>query len=250
MVFCDAHFHAADCKFLPDNEKDNHYAGVSCAHSLSEWNIQTKLINGRKNFFSAFGIHPQLPRIENYQLLEQLLQENKIVAIGETGFDFYTDSFKSNRKMQEEAWNVCLELAEKYNVPLVVHNRKALDLMFVYAKQLSKVTAVIFHSFAFTSREAGALLRHGINGFFSFGKPLLNNNKKSIDCVQKLPLNRILLETDAPFQTLKGESATNPSEIERVYNRASDIRNCSIEEICQTIAETFCSAFCVKISSK
>ncbi|MBR1913117.1 MAG: TatD family hydrolase [Treponema sp.] len=248
MLFCDAHFHAADCKLLPDNEKDKVYAAVSCAHSPEEWTVQTELTGGRKDFFSAFGIHPQQPSMENYRLLEQLLQAKRIVAIGETGFDFYTEAFKSNRSAQEESWNACLELAKVYGVPLVVHNRKALDCMFGYAKQLSKIPAVIFHSFAFTSREALSLLRHGMNAYFSFGKPLLNNNKKSIDCIRNLPMDRILLETDAPFQTLKGESATHPSEIERVYIAAMSFRNSNADEFCQTVAKTFCSAFNVVLS--
>ena len=251
MIFCDSHFHAADCKLLPDNEINKCYAGVSCAHSTDEWDVQTKLTNGRQNFFNAFGLHPQLPRIDNYRLLEQLLQEKKIIAIGETGFDFYTEAFKSNRKTQEDAWNLCLELAKKYNVPMVIHNRKALDVMFTYSKQLSRISSVIFHSFAFSSREANSLLHHGLNAYFSFGKPILNNNKKSIDCVQNLPLNRILFETDAPFQTLKGESATHPCEIELVYKKAMELRSVDYvnsEEFCWTVADTFCTAFNVNLS--
>ncbi|MCR5764118.1 MAG: TatD family hydrolase [Treponema sp.] len=247
MLFCDSHFHASDCKLLPDNEKDKVFAGVSCAHSLQEWNEQSCLTNGRKGFFNAFGIHPQLPDVQNCRLLESLLQEKKIVAIGETGFDFFTEKFKSNKKSQEESWNICLELAGKYNVPLIIHNRKALDIMFIYAKQMSLLPAVIFHSFAFSSREAESLLRHGINAYFSFGKPLLNNNKKSIDCIRNLSIDRILLETDAPFQTLKGETSTHPSEIERVYKKAIEIRNIDSYEFCQKLEKNFCTAFNVSL---
>ena len=86
MIFCDSHFHAADCKLLPDNEINKCYAGVSCAHSTDEWDVQTKLTNGRQNFFNAFGLHPQLPRIDNYRLLEQLLQKKKDYCNRRNGF--------------------------------------------------------------------------------------------------------------------------------------------------------------------
>ena len=76
---------------------------------------------------------------------------------------------------------------------------------------------VLFHSFMGPPVEALSLLNRGINGYFSFGKQLLNCNKKAIACVRELPSNRILAETDAPFQTLKGEKYTAPSEIVRVY---------------------------------
>lgn len=249
MLFCDAHFHAADCKFLPENTENKTFSGICSAHSQEEFDIQLKLTNSRKGFYNSFGIHPQNPDEENYCLLEKLLMDNKILAIGETGFDFYTAEFKANRSNQEKAWNVCLELAIKYNVPIIIHNRKALDIMFMYTKQLKQISSVIFHSFAFSSIEAKALLKHGINAYFSFGKPLLNNNKKSIDCVQNLPLDRILMETDAPFQTLKGELATSPVEIERVYNKAVEIRRIDMDDFEENIAKNFCNAYNIKRES-
>lgn len=243
MLLCDAHLHASDCKFLPENDINKTYAGVSCAHSTEEWNVQAKLTAEHKFFFNAFGIHPQLPDMRNLTMLETLLQSKKIVAVGETGFDFFTESFRADRLRQEEAWSSSLELAFEYSVPIIIHNRKALDLMFAYSDRLRKLPSVIFHSFAFSSREAESLLRHGINAFFSFGKPILNNNKKSIDCIENLPLNRILMETDAPYQTLKGESATSPSEIELVYNKAIELRKVDRNLFEQAVSENFCSAY-------
>ena len=72
--------------------------------------------------------------------------------------------------------------------------------------------------------EAQSLLRHGINGYFSFGKQLMNNNKKAIACAKELPDEVLLTETDAPFQTLKGEVHTTLKDIQRVYVTFCKIR--------------------------
>ena len=113
---------------------------------------------------------------------------------------------------------------------MIIHGRKCNDRFFFYAKQLSKVPAVLFHSYMGTFNEAQSLLNKGINCFFSFGKPLLNGNKKAIECICKLDSRQLLLETDAPFQVLKGEEYTKPSDIFNVYEKAFEIRGISSED--------------------
>ena len=106
----------------------------------------------------------------------------------------------------------------------MIHCRKAIDLVFADIPALKKVPAVLFHSFFSGIIEAHALLRKDLNAYFSFGKQILNGNKKSVSCVRELPASHLLLETDAPFQTLKNESFTPLSDIRRVYAAAYDLR--------------------------
>ena len=93
-----------------------------------------------------------------------------------------------------------------------------------YSKELKKLPAVLFHSFMGSLIEAESLLKRGINGYFSFGKQIFNNNKKVIQLVSELPLEKLLLETDAPFQTLKGEKFTDTKEIEKIYTKVFELR--------------------------
>ena len=72
--------------------------------------------------------------------------------------------------------------------------------------------------------EAQTLLNHGINAYFSFGKQVFNGNKKVIACVKELPFERILSETDAPFQFLKNQQRTYVSEIKDIYKAAFSLR--------------------------
>lgn len=199
--------------------------------------------------FASYGIHPQSPALRDktfiekeLSFIENLLAEKKIIAIGECGFDFFTTEFKSTAPEQEIVFNEQLFLAQKYNVPIVLHLRKSIEKIFTYSRELKKLPAVIFHSFPGTLREAQSLQNHGINAFFSFGKPILNGKKASIDCVQNLPIQNILFETDAPYQTLKDEKETLPSDIKKVYQRACELRGLSIEDLCEKIFINFKSA--------
>ena len=218
----DAHFHYAVCKGMgieiPDFGEGISWQGISCAHSKEEFEIQK---TAPSSVIQAYGMHPQNAGNENIKdssdFLESLLQNKMISFIGEAGFDFFTEEYKAAGELQEEIWNIQLELALKYNVPLVIHCRKANHKLFEYSKQLSRLPEVLFHSFMGPPAEAKSLLERGINAYFSFGKQLLNGNKKAIACVKELPFERILAETDAPFQTLKGETYTNLTDIRRVY---------------------------------
>ena len=114
-------------------------------------------------------------------------------------------------------------MAIKNNLPVVIHCRKANHKLFKYKKQLSKLPEVLFHSFMGPSAEALSLLNSDINGYFSFGKQVFNGNKKVQECIQKLPPQRILCETDAPFQYLKGEKFTSPADITKIQKRILEL---------------------------
>ena len=218
----DAHFHYAVCRELgielPVFEDGSKWQGISCAHSVKEFQVQS---TAPSCVIQAYGMHPQNAANENIKeaaaFLEKLLNENKIAFIGEAGFDYFTEEFRASQSQQEEVFNIQLDLALQFNKPLVIHCRKANHKLFEYSKELKKLPEVLFHSFMGPPVEARSLLERGINGYFSFGKQLLNGNKKAIACVKELPPECILAETDAPFQYLKGENYTTLDEIYKIY---------------------------------
>lgn len=271
--FCDTHFHLIpfleisggndfenfsknSCGFFPPRK--NHFF-CTCAHSEEEFSRQEEFLNSdffdREKTERAFGIHPQNPVLENADFLEGLLREGKISAVGEAGFDFFSAEFKENAAAQEEAWNVQLRLAQEYDAALVVHARRAAHKIFEYAPRLKNLRAVVFHSFAGSADDARSILRRGVNAYFSFGKPILNGAKKAISCVKFLPLENLLFETDAPFQTLRWERATAPADIARVYQCAFEMRclsgrrggngekDFSFAEFCAGVRRNFSRAF-------
>lgn len=259
MIFCDAHFHlipseeALGTHFLPRG------LGVTAAHSPQEFlaqearvkELNASVISAPGNdkssarlspcaqtcsprVLQSFGLHPQAPFSDErdfalrLEFLESLLRERRVQAVGECGLDFFTQEFSAKRAAQEKAFAAQLDLAARYKVPVIVHARKAMQEIFESAAALKKVPAVVFHSFAGTLMDARSLLSKGVNAYFSFGKPLMNGAKKAILCVRTLPIERLLFETDAPYQTLKGEAATSPAEIADVYQAAFELRTAGI----------------------
>ena len=240
--FADAHFHysccIADCCFNPPEN----WKGCSCAHSIEEWEMQKKGVSG-KNIVSAFGLHPQGNYTTELDFLKTLLEKNEVQAIGEAGFDYFTPEFKENREEQEKNFTSQIELAVKYQKPVIIHCRKANDKLFEYSSLLKKAPSVLFHSFMGSSVEAQSLVRRGINAYFSFGKQMMNNNKKVFECVKNLDIKRLLVETDAPFQFLKGEQKTYLSDIVKIYEAAAELLDIDYEKLCPVLSDNFDSMF-------
>ena len=241
--FCDAHFHLCDVEVVKNNdyslENDFNsfplYMGCTSASCKEEFTNQEKFIDLYKKqnitIVSSFGIHPQNPSTEYFEYEEFLLQNNKISALGEMGIDLFCEEFKKTQGQQEVVWNYQLELALKYNKPIIIHCRKGMEFIFKYCDKLKLLPSVLFHSFGGSVVEAKSLLNKGVNAFFSFGKAILNNNKNAINCVKLLPLNVILFETDAPYQTLKNEEFTSVSDICRIYEQGYLLREYSVCDV-------------------
>lgn len=254
-IYFDAHFHWKFANFSNVFEKksmkndDFCIFGCSCAHSEEEWSFQIsenqklQQKSNKKNLCS-FGIHPQQVTKESFSsqinFLQKLIKNKQIDAIGEIGFDFFSDNFKQYAFQQDEIFNIQLELAIKNQLPIVIHCRKANEKLFEYKKQLKKVPSVLFHSFMGTPIEAKSLIKNDINCFFSFGKQIFNNNKKVIQCVKELPIENLLLETDAPYQFLKNESQTFCDEIIKIYKGAFDLRLQNHQQALMTF-DDFCN---------
>ena len=252
------------------------YLFCSSSHSINDYNMTCQLIDkiyskydiSKIKICHSFGVHPQNPDKNLLSYLESILESekydiksdikydknmtsllkydikyDKISAIGECGFDLFTPEFKSSLDKQKEVWNYQLELAIKYDKPIIVHCRKGMCHIFESVEKLKKIKAVVFHSFSGSMVEAQSILKKGINGFFSFGKTILNGNKNAIQCVKSLPLENILLETDSPYQTLKGEEVTNPSDILKVYKEVFNLRQENPEVISSKVFHSFDKIF-------
>lgn len=253
MIYCDAHNHIQNCSDLTLLKLQD-YMGCSCALSVEEWenlNNQTSLAR----IYKGFGVHPQCPKqLKNkigsnseivylLEFEENLLRNNKLDVIGEIGFDLFSTDLKQTQKQQEEIWYEQLEFAQKYKKVIIVHCRKALHLFFRDIKALKKVPAVVFHSFSGSLVEARSILSKGINAYFSCGKQLLNNNRHATEFARTIDLERLLLETDAPYQTLHGEKYTSLNDIFYVYKEATMLRNMNLELFSTQIYTNFTKCF-------
>ena len=244
MIYCDAHIHLPHLSQPIEQALMENSLVCTASHSIPEWEKTIELIKDFPNqVFTSFGIHPQNPDPDLLPFLEEILEsKNSPNIIGEIGFDLFNENYKKTEKVQEKIWNVCVDLAIKYKKPILIHSRKAMHKILADSKKLKTLPSVIFHSFPGSPIEANSFLEKGVNAYFSFGKPILNGHKNAINSLVALPLERILLETDAHYQTLKGEVQTKLSDIKFVYEKAAFLRGESIEKIASQIEKNFKAA--------
>lgn len=243
----DAHGHLSDLlKQAPLAEQERRRLGLACA--TSAWNPEDFTCheelarNAQRDkaprIFLCFALHPQLPAVAAAQnrlaipgfsslltFMETLAVEDRLQGIGETGFDLYNPAFRHTEAIQEELFKVHLDLALTRQLPLVLHVRKAMHKVFAYKQTLKRLPGVIFHAYSGTLGEGEALLRQGINAYFSFGTSLVKGRKETIRSCAGLPLNRVLLETDTPYQPLRGFAFSSWQDLPVVLQAVSRLRS-------------------------
>lgn len=232
----DAHAHPFDLsEFDGEAEHKRKAARIVCA--ASAWNAEGFEYNSRAaEIYPAalcFAVHPQLPAKadgaeqvrRSLGLLDALTREERVDAVGECGFDLFDETFRATEKAQDALFEAHLDTAIRCGLPLVLHVRKAMHKVFFHAKRLKKARAVVFHSYSGTADEAAALLRRGVNAYFSFGTPLLLNRKRAMAACRSIEAARLLFETDAPYQRLSGREFSEYADIRRIIERAAELRS-------------------------
>jgi len=227
----DAHCHPWDLlEFEKRMEEERRKTGTAVA--ASAWNreqfeyhegLAKKAIeDGAPPLFLCFALHPQLSSEKDFsppeglELLNSLAAEERLDAVGETGFDLYDKKFKAAESIQDTLFNNHLETTLRCGLPMILHVRKAMHKIFPFVKQLKKIPAVVFHSWPGTRGEAEALLKKGINAYFSFGTAVLKNHKEAMASAGTLPSERILLETDAPYQPPGGKEFSTWRDLNQI----------------------------------
>jgi TatD DNase family protein len=234
-VITDAHCHPFDLvKQCPAAEEE--MRGVLCA--ASAWNGEQFYYHEKLSqvlpMVLCFAVHPQLPAAASGDgkdssdaglvLLETLAAENRLDAVGETGFDLFDAAFRETEKEQERLFEAHLSLALRKDLPLVLHVRRAMHKVFARSGELKKCRAVIFHSWPGTRGEGESLLRRGINAFFSFGNAILLNHREAMRCSAAFPAERLLAETDAPYQPLRGKAFSSWADLPGILAAFSSLR--------------------------
>ena len=269
----DAHAHPYDLARLEsDAETERRLLGIACA--ASAWHEEEFLFNerlaaaavsdGAPPVVLCFGVHPQLPAAKgetdgpnataaSLAFLRSLVAANRLAAIGEAGFDLFhgpgEDGFRETEPLQDDLFRAQLDLAMGARLPMVLHLRRAMHKVFAYDRELSALPAVIFHSYSGTLREAEALLQHGVNAYFSFGTVICLNHKRAMEACAVLPAERLLLETDAPYQPLRGAGLSSWRDISSVIAAAARLRAASglpkadPEELEATVDQNFRRAY-------
>lgn len=214
MELIDSHTHFDDARFDPDRDAAYaraHAAGVKtqvvAAVSAQSW-PQLKAITARySGLYPAYGLHPVWlaeHRLEHLAQLADWLVREQPVAVGECGLDAWVPGL--DLTTQTDYFVEQLRLARRYDLPVVIHARRAVDQVIQQLRRFVGVRGMV-HSFSGSEDQARRLLDLGI--LLSFGGPLTYARANRLRrLMQVLPLDGLLLETDAPDQPL----STHPGE--------------------------------------
>ena len=226
-MLIDTHCHLEKKEYEDLDSIINNMDGYMIASGYNdETNLEViDLVNKYDNVYGVIGIHPE--EVDNitdnsFKIIEDNINNPKIVGIGEIGLDYYY--VKDNKDKQMDLFKRQIELAEKYNKPIVVHSRDAAQDTYNILKDI-KVKCDI-HCFSYSYEMACEFVklgfRLGIGGVLTF-----KNSKNLKEVVGKLELDNFLLETDSPYLTpepYRG-SKNNPSNVLLVAKKIAEIKN-------------------------
>lgn len=228
-MLTDAHIHLFDLDVLSRGQSALPPLVMACAsaHARDEFIWQENVARERNRTAPrvalSFGIHPQKPEMDGIAFLESLVADARVSAVGECGFDLFTKGFAQTLADQKIAWDAQVSIAEQSGLPLVVHCRKALHLVFADTARLRRLRAVVFHGWPGSAREADSMLSRGVNAFFCAGKSLLRGDRSLVETLRAIPPNRVLTETDAPYMKSTGEEWTDPRSVAEITALAAEI---------------------------
>ena len=191
-----------------------------------------KLANEHDYFYATVGVHPHSAKEmvdKDFIELEKLTKNKKCVAIGEIGLDYHYDY--SPRDVQKQRFRDQMKLAQKLKMPVVIHSREATEDVITILKEFSDVKCVI-HSFSGSVETARIMLKMGHYLGFT-GVVTFQNARVPKEVAAMVPLDRFLIETDAPFLAptpFRGKRCDS-SMVYRVAEQIAEIRGMNPQEI-------------------
>ncbi len=199
--------------------------------------------------YAAIGIHPNTKDELNEQTLnkiEELLNESKVVAIGEIGLDYYYD--KTYKKLQKEYFQKQIILANKYNKAIIIHSRDAgQETLEVLKNNKQYIDRGIMHCYSYSLELAREFVKLGLK--ISFAGPLtFLNAKTNKGIVEELSFEDLLIETDCPYlapHPYRGKQ-NEPSYLYLVAEEMARLKGVSLEEVAKTTTNNALEVFDIK----
>ena len=241
-AYIDSHCHLDFTVFssdLSDVIADAHRAGITAmiipSVSASNWHKVYQLTQQFKGLYAAFGLHPMFLEQHEYThivSLDHFLKTHDAIAIGECGLDYFLPALDQEKQLQ--LFIEHLKLADKYSLPLIIHARKSIDIILKYLRQYPNSYGVI-HSFSGSEQQAYQCIAQGF--LLGFGGPITYTRAKKLrHLVTTLPLESLLLETDAPDQPASAHHGqrSEPRMVVEIATTFAQLRECSIEKIANT----------------
>lgn len=239
MEFFDSHSHYNDESFENDREEliketlNQNITRMMCIGYNVEKSLKAIEIAQKNEYiYASCGISPNDMgdnSKENLLKIEKMAKQEKVVAIGEIGLDYYWN--KENKEEQKELFIKQIEIANKYNKPIIIHTRDAyIDTIDILKKHPVKNTG-IFHCCPLNQELIKEALSLGY--YISFSGVVTFKNAKPEGAVSLVPLERLLIETDSPYlspEPYRGKRNTSIN-VKLVAQKIAEIKDIPLEEV-------------------
>lgn len=188
--------------------------------------------------YAAVGTHPDSADEVSEEVLEayrQMCRHEKVKAIGEIGLDYYYETIP--RQVQQRAFRMQMALAQELDMPVIIHERNAHEDGMNIVREFPKVTGV-FHCYSGSAEMARQLVNMGWYIGFT-GVLTFKNARKAVETAQRIPLERIVLETDCPFmapEPYRGKR-NHPGYLMQMAQKLAQIRGLDVEEVIRVTTE-------------
>lgn len=254
-MYFDSHAHYNDEKFIEDRNQVIeciHESGVNklinAGYSLKSSKQALEIADNYDWMYVITGISPNdVPETrEDFDIqlieLEKLISNKKVVGIGEIGLDYYWN--KENKELQTYAFVKQIELANKYNLPIVIHTRDAIEDTIKILSENAVENKGIFHCCPLNTY----LIKEGLKlGFLiSFAGPItFKNSKNAVEVIKMVPLDKILVETDSPYLSPEpNRGKRNDSRnLKYIIQKIAEVKEISIEEVAQATYQNAMKVF-------
>ena len=248
-IIFDTHAHYDDDSFYEDREavlsqiKENGVVGIlNCASSYESIDKTYNLTIENDFIYGALGIHPENADEFNddveKEIIELVNKNKKIIAIGEIGLDYYWEENPS-KEVQKEVFRRQMKLAETLNLPVIIHDRDAHGDTLEIMKEFPNVKGIV-HCFSGSVEFAVECIKLGyyigVGGIVTF-----KNAKKIVEVVKQIPLESILVETDAPYMApTPNRGKRNKSDyIAYIIEQIAQIKNLNPKEVNLAVNSNF-----------
>ena len=256
-MIIDSHCHLNEKSLIDNldqivtNAKDNSvdYMQTICT-KLSDIDDILSITEKYNNIYCSVGVHPlevaKHTEYSSHDLVDLINKHNKIIGIGETGLDYYYESSDEIKKLQKDSLQKHIEVAQITQLPLIIHARNAdsdIFEMLDYNMKQKEFPALI-HCFTAGQQFAKQVLDLGL--YISISGIVTFKNANSLkEIVQKIPVNRLLVETDAPYLSpvpVRGK-VNEPAYTMYVLNFLAELLNIEKDELATRTSDNFTKLF-------
>jgi len=261
MTLVDSHCHLDDPQFESDREAVleralaagvSRFLTIGTGEGPPDMESGIRLADRYDAVLASVGVHPHDARKateETWRRMERLLAHPKVVALGEIGLDYHYDN--SPRDQQRAVFVEQMRLARDARKPIVVHTREAWDDTWRLLEEHWQPSGLggIMHCFSGGPEEAGRALAMGFHLAFG-GVVTFPNAAKVREAARNTPLNRVLVETDAPYLApvpMRGKR-NEPAFMVETARRLAEVREQPFEELAKATAENF-ERLCLPLQS-